>query len=114
VGPEGLDRPEPAWFPAPLPHERGKAACVEAHMTSTDLALLPGDRPVALVLRHAERPPIVHGHVGAELALTVDGRAASRRLGVELGNRLRSSRTSPMRRCRETAQLICEGAGIDS
>lgn len=81
-------------------------------MTPSDIALLPEDRSIALLLRHAERPPIPPGQLGNELGLTPDGRRAARALGASIGSRLRSLSTSPVHRCRETAEHIRMGAGI--
>ena len=45
------------------------------------LARLPPDRPVAILLRHAARPPIPPGETGDALALTAEGVALARHLG---------------------------------
>ena len=37
-----------------------------------------------LILRHAERPPIPEGEIGAAVALTLAGRVAARRFGEQL------------------------------
>lgn len=81
-------------------------------MTDGDLALVPGDRAVALLIRHAERPPIAAGEHGNDLALTAAGRAAAMQLGAQLGSRLRSIWTSPVRRCHETAEQLVRGAVV--
>ena len=73
----------------------------------------PGDRPVALLLRHAERPPIAPGEHGTDLALTAHGRRSAERLGATLRPRILSLSTSPVRRCRETAEAMRRGAGLD-
>lgn len=75
------------------------------------LDTLPDDRPVALVLRHGERPPIAAGTTGAGVLLTERGTLQSQRLGAALGARLGSLRASPVRRCQQTAECIRAGAG---
>lgn len=74
-------------------------------------AALPHDRPVALLLRHGERPAIPAGETGADLPLTPRGRAQAEALGRALRSDLRGLHTSPVRRCRETAAAIRTGAG---
>lgn len=76
------------------------------------LALVPRDRGVAVLIRHAERPPLSPGQAGDEVELTPVGRIAARELGAKLGGALLSVWTSPVRRCRETAELIVEGGGV--
>jgi broad specificity phosphatase PhoE len=67
--------------------------------------------PLVLLLRHAERPKLPAHEPGNDVALTVAGREASWRLGQALGNRLLGLSTSPVLRCRETAEALREGAG---
>lgn len=66
-----------------------------------------------MILRHAERPAIPDGEGGAELALTEAGRRAAYALGQGLGERPSAIRTSPVRRCVETAEEIARGADFD-
>jgi len=73
----------------------------------------PTDRPVALLLRHAERPAITPGEHGTDLALTDHGRRTAELLGATLGPRILSLSTSPVRRCRETAEAIRRGAKLN-
>jgi broad specificity phosphatase PhoE len=73
----------------------------------------PDDRPVALLMRHAERPPIAAGEHGTDLALTDHGRRSAEALGAILGPRLQRLSTSPIRRCRETAEALRRGANVD-
>ena len=70
----------------------------------------PWDRPVALLLRHAERPPIQIGDPGTALALTAVGRHNARAFGAAIAGNLRQTFTSPVLRCRETAAAIHAGA----
>lgn len=76
-------------------------------------AATPIDRPVALLLRHAERPPLAPGEHGTDLALTAHGRRCAELLGATLGPRILSISTSPVRRCRETADAIRRSANLD-
>lgn len=71
----------------------------------------PADRPVSLLLRHGERPPLAAGEVGLALALTPAGLAQAEALGAALSGRLGRLHTSPILRCRETAQAVGVGAG---
>lgn len=66
-----------------------------------------------LILRHAERPPIPEGEIGAAVALTLAGRVAARRFGEQLAGSLEVIRTSPLRRCIETAQEIAAAKDFD-
>jgi len=76
------------------------------------LARLPPERPVAMLLRHAARPPIPPGETGNELALTREGVTEAKQLGGLLGRRLVSLHTSPVLRCRQTAEALREGARV--
>jgi len=71
---------------------------------------LPDDRPVALFLRHAERPPIPDGSMGTALALTERGLKDARALGERLAGRIVHARTSAIHRCVQTTRAIIEGA----
>ncbi|MGC4118228.1 MAG: histidine phosphatase family protein [Myxococcales bacterium] len=74
-------------------------------------AQLPDDRPVALFLRHAERPAISDQSMGMHVPLTENGLADARALGTHLGARIVEARTSAIHRCVQTAAAILEGAG---
>lgn len=76
-------------------------------------AATPDDRPVALLLRHAERPSIAPGEHGTDLSLTGSGRLSAELLGATLGGRILSISTSPVRRCHETAEALRRGANIE-
>jgi broad specificity phosphatase PhoE len=83
--------------------------------TSTPLSRafdLSAAAPVIILLRHAARPPLIDGEHGGELAITSLGRGESRAYGTRIGPTLASIRTSPVRRCRETAEAIAAGAGF--
>ncbi len=77
------------------------------------LKRLPPDRPVALLLRHAEREPISPDNVGHETPLTQWGAFCSYEFGVHLKGRLKTLRTSPLLRCVQTAEGIRRGAEVD-
>lgn len=67
------------------------------------------DRRLALVLRHAERPPIRHGW-GDEVLLTPRGHAQARALGNLLATApVREVFTSPIGRCVQTAEALVRG-----
>lgn len=78
-----------------------------------NLERAPTDRPVALLLRHSTRGPIPAGEAGGEVPLTEMGWDNARRLGRDLGARLRSLHSSPVRRCIQTANALREGANVD-
>lgn len=69
------------------------------------------DRPVAVLLRHAEREAIIDGAAGHEVNLTDAGALAARALGRALGPRLRRITSSPIKRCEQTALGVAAGAG---
>lgn len=77
-------------------------------------ALVPSDispvQPVVVLLRHAARPPLPVGDPGSEVAITTDGAADAEAIGRHLGPSLASIRTSPLRRCLETAEAIRRGS----
>ncbi|HYO67908.1 MAG TPA: histidine phosphatase family protein [Archangium sp.] len=77
------------------------------------LARLPPERPVAMLLRHAARPPIPPGQTGDELALTEEGMSLAKHLGGRMSGRLAALHTSPVLRCVQTAEALREGAQAD-
>lgn len=76
------------------------------------LAAIPAHAPVALLLRHSVRPPLPEDGAGLDLALTPRGFEMAHTLGVQLGKRLQTLRTSPVQRCQQTAEAMREGAGV--
>lgn len=72
---------------------------------------IPRDRPVALLLRHAERPPLGPHDVGLQTALTEAGTLAAEALGRALAPVLKEIHTSPILRARATAEAMARGAG---
>lgn len=75
------------------------------------LAQAPGDRPVMVLLRHSARPPIPPGETGNHLSITDEGVRLAEELGAHLGSRLVGIRTSPVKRCIQTAASLVRGAG---
>lgn len=76
------------------------------------LAEAPIDRPVVVLMRHSVRPPIPPGETGNELLLTEEGERLAAQLGETVGRRLASLRTSPVKRCVQTAEALARGAGV--
>jgi broad specificity phosphatase PhoE len=77
------------------------------------LDTVPGDVPVAMLMRHSVRPFLPPGDAGFALPITDVGARLARSLGELLGRRLRSLRTSPLVRCVQTAEEVRAGAGTD-
>jgi broad specificity phosphatase PhoE len=78
--------------------------------TLASLAAAAAERPVAALIRHAERPE-PSGIPGEELELTARGGDESHALGRRLGARVRRIAHSPVLRCRQTAEAILLGSG---
>ncbi len=77
------------------------------------LKKIPADHPVALLLRHAERGALPPNDVGYELPITQFGMQHSYELGKRLSGRIKGIKSSPVFRCIQTAEQICQGAGVD-
>ena len=75
------------------------------------LRTLDNRRVVALLMRHAERYPIVNATDPTQAELNPAGRTAAEALGARLAgfSRLRLFH-SPVKRCRQTAECIARGA----
>lgn len=65
-----------------------------------------------LIVRHAERPSIPPSEVGNEVMLSEQGKLDSRLFGQSVTKPVIGVRTSPIRRCRQTAGLIAAEVGI--
>jgi broad specificity phosphatase PhoE len=63
-----------------------------------------------MLVRHAARPPLPAGDAGYALPITETGARQAIDLGRLLGARLRTLHTSPLLRCVQTAEALCEGA----
>ncbi len=79
-------------------------------MSQLDVEQLPGHRPLAIILRHAERPPVVNLLRHRDALLTVRGKRDSFLLGQKLTG------VCPVRvyhslvvRCQQTARAISGG-----
>lgn len=68
------------------------------------------DRPIAVLLRHAERDPLPDGDAGNAVEITAEGRRLAEYLGSAFGARLRTLHSSPVLRCLQTAEAVREGA----
>lgn len=77
------------------------------------LGRVPEDVGVALLLRHSVRPHLPPGREGHAIPVTETGVRLARELGGQLGSRLRSLHSSPLKRCIQTAGCLREGAGQD-
>ncbi len=75
---------------------------------------VPGDRPVAMLIRHSVRNHLEEGDAGYHMPLTPDGHRLARELGSLLGKRLRSAHASPLLRTMQTSERLVEGAGGDA
>ncbi len=62
--------------------------------------------PRVVLIRHADRPELPPGDSGVKVPLTRQGEARARGLGERLGGELEWARTSPLRRCVDTARLV--------
>jgi broad specificity phosphatase PhoE len=83
--------------------------------TLANLDLAPRDQPVALLMRHSIRYPILDVENGDLVGLTPEGEQLARDFGMQLKDHYSPGRvlSSPVGRCIQTARLIAEGAGWD-
>jgi broad specificity phosphatase PhoE len=77
----------------------------------TDLRAVPTDRPVALILRHSARFPILDDLSGETVGLTPEGFLMAEQFGALLAYRRPVGRllSSPVGRCVDTARSIAKG-----
>ncbi|MCB2156555.1 histidine phosphatase family protein [bacterium] len=80
------------------------------HTTLRAILDLPRTCPVAVLLRHAERGPILQGEVGMEVLLTDAGFREAQELGRQIGQRIVGIDSSPVERCMQTSRAMLEGA----
>jgi len=73
------------------------------------LAILPANRAIAGLLRHAERPAIITGEFGNDLNLTENGRESCKTLAKNLSMNLNEVYSSPVKRCLQTANFLLDG-----
>jgi len=78
-----------------------------------NLALLPLHKPIACLLRHAEREPFLPGDLGNDVDLTHQGQASCHLLARIWEGQLRKVYSSPVKRCLQTAELLV-GSAIDT
>ena len=78
-----------------------------------DLQRVPYDRPVALLMRHSARHPIVDPTQPYIALLTAEGVKLAEELGAVLGKSCSPGRlmAAPVERCQDTAAAIARGAG---
>jgi broad specificity phosphatase PhoE len=78
-----------------------------------DLAVIPRDRPVTLLMRHSARYPINDPAETYLVGLTPEGVVMAEALGAVLGQMYPGGRllSAPVGRCQDTAQAIARGAG---
>lgn len=78
-----------------------------------DMKIAPQDRPVALLMRHSARFPILHPAETYTVGLTEEGVRMAEKLGGLLAKRFQPGRllSSPVGRCITTAEAITRGAG---
>lgn len=74
------------------------------------LNTLPTTAPVAVLLRHCERPAL-EDPPGPALEITERGRLQSEELGRRLRGRIRRIAHSPVLRCQQTADSLLAGVG---
>lgn len=75
------------------------------------VALLPMDRPIALLTRHSVRE-LGTGIPSYDLPLTPEGVELAERWGNELPRPLHGLYSSPVGRCLDTARAMARGAGV--
>ncbi|MDP8228050.1 MAG: histidine phosphatase family protein, partial [Candidatus Electryoneaceae bacterium] len=74
---------------------------------------IPKDRPIVLLLRHSVRPDSDTYAVSNEISITPDGYEIAKQFGALLSEHLRSIHSSPVLRCKETAEAILFGAKLN-
>jgi broad specificity phosphatase PhoE len=67
-----------------------------------------------LLVRHAERPDIPANTVGNEVLLTEKGKADTRNFAQSISGPVISIHTSPIERCKQTAEIIAEVVGFSN
>jgi len=73
-----------------------------------NLELLPKDKSVVGLMRHAERHSFPKGSFGNHVSLSKKGKLDCQLVSSFLSNRLSSMYTSPVSRCMQTAKLLVE------
>ena len=75
-----------------------------------NISLLPNNKAIAGLIRHAERSIIPKGELGNELRLTQYGKKSTQLLTNLLSNYLIKIYSSPVKRCMQTAKILLTGA----
>ena len=65
-----------------------------------------------ILIRHAERPEIPENSVGNDVLLTEKGTAESRKFAQRISGPVISIQSSPIVRCRQTAEIIADIVGF--
>ncbi len=78
-----------------------------------NLAVLPSNKPIVCLIRHAEREPFLPGDIGNKVNLTNYGQASCQSLAKVLNQRVNKIYSSSVKRCLQTAHLLAVSA-IDS
>lgn len=73
-------------------------------------ALLPKDKPVALLTRHSIREQCAHGIGTYDLPLTPEGIRLAEQIGNQLDRPVSALYASPVERCVDTALALARGA----
>lgn len=77
------------------------------------LAQIPYDKPVSILLRHSIREHAPHGQVSYKLPLTEEGIELANWWGEQLNRPIHGLYSSPVERCRDTAEWLAKGAGVE-
>lgn len=82
-----------------------RPAHVLPHGLEASLVRSEGSAQRVLLIRHSDRPASIPGLSDSDFGLTEVGESRARLLGRRLGDGLRWALSSPLRRCRRTAEL---------
>ncbi len=74
------------------------------------LSKIPLSSSAIVLLRHSVRDHLAPDDVGYTMPITEAGEDLARQLGVVMADRLRTVHTSPLTRCVQTAEALCQGA----
>lgn len=81
--------------------------------TLENLQRVPQNKPVALLLRHSVRDAIAKGDPGNLVPITPDGERLAAEFGRILKGRIRQIRSSPVLRCRQTAEQLNQASAAN-
>ena len=77
------------------------------------LSEVPDSSSAVVLLRHSVRDELPLDDSAYVLPITEAGAMLARQLGAIIGARLRTVHASPLTRCVQTAQALCQGAGVE-